>query len=99
MIKIYVMSSCPDCSYVEEQVKEDGRYEVIDIGSHVRNLKEFLMLRDCNEVFDEAKKAGAIGIPCFVNEDGTVTLNPEDVGLRSCPVEDGMACNIDGTGC
>lgn len=42
MIKIYGMQTCPDCTYVEEQVKGNSRYEIIDIGQHVRNLKEFL---------------------------------------------------------
>ena len=78
MIKIYGMHTCPDCTYVEEQIKGDSNYEVIDIGQHVRNLKEFLKLRDHHPVFDEAKKSGAAGIPCFVLEDGTVTLTPED---------------------
>lgn len=40
------MDTCPDCTYVEEQIKDDSRYEIIDIGRHVRNLKEFLKLRD-----------------------------------------------------
>lgn len=57
MIKIYGMQTCPDCTYVEEQVKGNSRYEIIDIGQHVRNLKEFLKLRDHNPVFDAAKKA------------------------------------------
>lgn len=77
MIKIYGMQTCPDCTYVEEQVKGNSRYEIIDIGQHVRNLKEFLKLRDHNPVFDAAKKIGAAGIPCFVLEDGTVTLTPK----------------------
>ncbi len=34
MIKIYGMETCPDCKYVEEQVKNDCRYEIIDIGKH-----------------------------------------------------------------
>ena len=28
MIKIYGMKSCPDCTFVDEQVKGNGRYEV-----------------------------------------------------------------------
>lgn len=99
MIKIYAMDTCPDCTYVEEQVKGDNRYEVIDIGRHVRNLKEFLKLRDNSPVFDEAKRYGAAGIPCFVLEDGTITLTPEDAGLKSRPIADGSACNLDGSGC
>lgn len=46
MIKIYGMETCPDCTYVEEQVKDNNQYEVIDIGQHVRDLKAFLRLRD-----------------------------------------------------
>ncbi len=99
MIKIYGMNTCPDCTYVEEQIKGDSNYEVIDIGQHVRNLKEFLKLRDHHPVFDEAKKSGAAGIPCFVLEDGTVTLTPEDAGLHSRPACEGATCNIDGSGC
>ena len=45
-------------------------------------MKEFLRLRDTSPVFDEAKKNGSIGIPCFVLEDGTVTLDPKDAGLH-----------------
>lgn len=99
MIKIYGMDTCPDCTYVEGQVKGNKRYEVIDIGRHVGDLKAFLKLRDSVPAFDEAKRIGAVGIPCFVLEDGTVTLNPEDAGLHSRPVSEGLACSIDGSGC
>ena len=51
MIKIYSMNTCPDCIYVEEQIQGDDRYEIIDIGSHVKYLKEFLRIRDNSPVF------------------------------------------------
>lgn len=98
MIKIYGMKSCPDCVAVDKQVEGDSRYQVIDIGEHVRLLKEFLRLRDTNPAFDEAKKKGYAGIPCFVLEDGTVTLNPEEAGLKSGRPEP-TSCRIDGSGC
>ncbi len=98
MIKIYGMKSCPDCVAVDRQVEGDSRYKVIDIGAHVSLLKEFLSLRDNSPVFDEAKQKGYAGIPCFVLEDGTVTLNPEDAGLQS-DIAEGSSCNIDGTSC
>lgn len=98
MIKIYGMKSCPDCVAVDKQVEGDSRYQVIDIGEHVRLLKEYLRLRDNNPVFDEAKKKGYAGIPCFVLEDGTVTLNPEEAGLKSGRPEP-TSCRIDGSGC
>ena len=62
------METCPDCTYVEEQV-------------------------------NEAKQCGAAGIPCFVLEDGTVTLTPEEAGLQPRPISEGATCNLDGSGC
>lgn len=99
MIKIYGMSSCSDCSFVKQQVLGDEKYQLIDIGENVRNLKEFLKLRDNNPIFDEAKRSGSVGIPCFVLEDGTVTLTPEHAGIESKPVSEGISCSIDGKGC
>lgn len=99
MIKIYGMETCPDCTYVEEQVKGNDKYEIIDIGRNVKDLKAFLKLRDNSPIFDEAKRNGAAGIPCFVLEDGTITLRPEDAGLNSRPINEGAVCNIDGSGC
>lgn len=99
MIKIYVMNTCPDCKDIKEQVKGNDKYEVIDIGEHVRNLKEFLRLRDKNSAFDVMKRVGSVGIPCFVLEDGTVTFKPEKAGLHKPVNEEGPSCNLDGTGC
>ena len=73
-------------------------FNILNKTSCNRQIKAFLKLRDHNPVFDEAKKAGAAGIPCFVLEDGSVTLIPEEAGLQSRPIE-GTACNIDGSGC
>ena len=83
MIKIYGMKSCPDCACLEAQIEGNPEFEMIDIGEHVLHLKEFLRIRDREPVFDDAKENGYAGIPCFVREDGSVTLVPEEVGLRS----------------
>lgn len=99
MIKMYVMHTCPDCEYVEKQVENNPEFEVIDIGKHAKNLKEFVRLRDANPAFDEAKAVGDIGIPCYVLEDGTVTLYSKDVGLEPNPGAEGSSCSIDGRGC
>jgi len=97
MIKMYVMKTCPYCEYVERQVKGNGKFKIIDIGEHVRNLKEFLDLRDHHPAFAEAKRIGDVGIPCYVLEDGSVTLSSSDVGLE--PMPEGTACSLDGSGC
>lgn len=99
MIKMFVMHTCPDCEYVERQVEGNPDFEVIDIGKHVRNLKRFLDLRDSNPAFDEAKKTGDVGIPCYVLEDGSITLMSRDVGLEPRPDDMGTSCRIDGSGC
>ncbi len=96
MIKMYVMKTCPHCEYVEKQVVGDDRFQVIDIGEHVRNLKQFITLRESNPAFDEAKRVGDLGIPCYVREDGSVTLESVDVGLQ--PMPDGPAFSLDNPG-
>lgn len=92
------MKTCPDCQWVHGQIQGDDRFQMIDIGEHVVLMKEFLRLRDTHAEFDEAKKLGMAGIPCFLLEDGTVTLKPEDVGLREYDPE-APSCSLDGKGC
>ncbi len=103
MIKIYVMSTCPDCTEVKRAAAGDARFRLVDIGEHVRNLKEFLRLRDVHPKFEVARRRGLVGIPSFVKEDGTVTFKPEEVGLQLRPEAEepapGIACNLDGSGC
>ncbi len=101
MIKIYVMSTCPDCKDVKRVAANDKRFQLIDIGEHVRNLKEFMHLRDTHPKFKVARERGLVGIPSFLLEDGTVTFHPEEVGLLIEPEElpTGAVCNLDGNGC
>lgn len=88
MIKIYGMDTCPDCIYLFEQIRgREEEFQFIDLGEHVRLLKEFLRLRDNHSVFAACKKNGYAGIPCFVREDQTVTLCPQEVGLKPKPEE------------
>ena len=95
MIKVYGMKACPYCEYVKPQLDERFRY--LDIGESVVYLKQFVDLRENNKAFDEAKNEDDLGIPCFVLEDGTITLNPHDVGLKS--LSDTLknnACSVNG---
>lgn len=96
MITIYSMPTCPDCISVEAQVQGNPEYQIVNIGEHVRNLKAFMRLRDGSPIFDEARRQGSIGIPCFVLADGTVTLSPEQAGLSS---DQASSCSLDGKGC
>lgn len=86
MTKIYGMSTCPDCSYLFDQIKgREDEFRYIEIGEHIIKMKEFMHLRDNNEIFKEVVETGGVGVPCFLFEDGKVSLNPEDAGLEANP--------------
>lgn len=97
MIKIYGMPSCPDCAYIHNQIiGKENRYEFIDIGSNIIKLKEFLKLRDNSPIFEKAKANGQIGIPCFLFEDGTISLDAKEAGLISQTESNKtISCSID----
>lgn len=76
MLKVYGMMICPDCASCREEFDKAGiAYEFLDFAEATKNLKEFLKLRDASPLFQEAKEAGNIGIPCIVREDGSFTLD------------------------
>lgn len=108
MIRVYVMQTCPDCTSAKQLLKDDPRFQLIDIGEQARNLKQFLSLRDNNPAFDRVRQRGTIGIPCFVFEDGNIAFSLEKVmqivkdmpqALPDDQPEDGASCSIDGKGC
>ena len=72
---VYGSMLCPDCVRIREDFERDGIfYEYIDIGENLLYLKEFLALRDVEPIFVPVEEAGTIGIPCILNEDGSVSL-------------------------
>ena len=79
---MYLKKTCPYCAHVMKQVIGNPHFKVIDIGEDVHDMKEFLKLRDNNPAFDEEKATGDVCIPCYVREDGSVTLSSKDVGLE-----------------
>ena len=104
MLKIYTSPMCPDCR--ECKVNFDHHaiaYEAVDINESLRNLKEFLALRDHSAVFDICREKGSIGIPALLSEDGSVTLDWEGYltqrGLDVVYKENGPACSLDGKNC
>ena len=78
MLKIYGSMLCPDCVQCREDLDRAGvAYEYLDFGDSLKNLKEFLVIRDGAKLFDDARKSGSIGIPCIVEADGTLSLDWE----------------------
>lgn len=80
MLKIYGSMLCKDCIACREALDRAGiAYDFLDFTSELSYLKEFLKIRDSNDLFLQAKQEGQIGIPCILHEDGTITLNWESV--------------------
>lgn len=71
---------CKDCvSAMAVIERERLPIEFHDMETSLEYVKEFLKIREGNpELFEECRKVNGIGIPVFVLEDGTVTLNPEE---------------------
>jgi len=105
MLKVYGSELCPDCVACKAAFDENNvAYDFINITTSMRNLKEFLKLRDNDPVFDDARCSGYVGIPALLSDDGTLTLDWEaylhEAGLsKSDSIKTGAACRIDGTGC
>jgi glutaredoxin-related protein len=79
-VKMYGTTLCSDTLaainlFEERNVSVDFR----NISEDLTFLKEFLSLRDNSPVFEEIRKNGGIGIPCFVFADGHISLDPRDV--------------------
>lgn len=68
---LYYSSLCPDTIPFKKAMSELGiGAREVNITESMRNLKEFLFIRDTEEVFMPRKEKGMIGIPCLVTEDG-----------------------------
>ena len=76
MLKIYGSMLCPDCVQCRADLDKAGvPYAYFDFADNLKHLKEFLALRDREDLFDEVKQKGSIGIPCIVDEQENVTLD------------------------
>lgn len=82
---LYFSSLCPDTKpFVEELQKRGVSYREVDITASMQNLKEFLRLRDEKPQFEERKRWGFVGVPCFVTKDGQYIFEMGDLTGMSC---------------
>lgn len=87
-IIMYGAPICGDCVIAKERLleKKDVTLDYRNIIESTTVLKEFLSYRDKESIFDDVKANGKIGIPFFILEDGTKTLQINsyvDVDLTS----------------
>ena len=80
-MKVTVIGShlCPDTLYALNRLVEAKADIDFNLSASLSDLKAYLALRESSPVFDGPKARGSLGIPCFVLEDGTVTLELEKV--------------------
>lgn len=80
-MKIYGSDICIDCRILKAVLKARGiEADFIDITENTGNLREFLGIRDHDSHFEKVRnwEGGAIGIPCFVSDEGSVTLDVDE---------------------
>ncbi|MBQ4153342.1 MAG: hypothetical protein IJD11_03205 [Oscillospiraceae bacterium] len=80
MLTIYGTMLCPDCVEAVKVLDEKKiPYDYKNISESLLELKAFLKILATDPAFIPVKEGGYIGVPCFVREDGSVTLSLEEV--------------------
>ena len=65
-------------------LKEKGiQYLYMEFSDNIGYLKRFLTLRDTNPIFDEVKENHWVGVPCFQFQDGSLSLDIDEVVKRA----------------
>ena len=83
-VVMYGTKACPDCVEAEEILKEKGiQYLYMEFSDNIGYLKRFLTLRDTNPIFDEVKENHWVGVPCFQFQDGSLSLDIDEVVKRA----------------
>lgn len=76
MIIVIGSNLCSDTMGAVTKLKEEGmEFEFHDISASLDNLKEYLEIREKSPLYVPVKAEGRIGIPCFITEDGTETMD------------------------
>ena len=83
-MKVYGSPLCPDCVNADAILEAHGihreDYEYVDVTAAITNLREFIYFREANPAaFDPIRPNRAVGIPCFILDDGTITFDVNDV--------------------
>lgn len=81
-MKVTVIGShlCPDTLAALNQLTAAGvAVDFKDILSCHADLKAYLKLRETHEIYAEIRGTERLGVPCMICEDGTVTMDLNEV--------------------
>ena len=81
-MKVTVIGShlCPDTLYALNRLAGAGaEVEFKDILSCHAALQDYLELRESSPLYEGIRGTRRLGVPCFVKEDGTATLELNDI--------------------
>lgn len=81
-MKVTVIGShlCPDTLYALCKLTENhADMDFKNLSSSLTDLKLYLSVREQNEMYAPVRQAGGIGIPFFELEDGTKTMDLNEV--------------------
>ena len=84
-MKVIVIGShlCPDTLYALCRLREkNAEIDFKDLSASLPDLKAYLAVRETEPQYEAVRAGGGIGIPFFVLEDGTKTLDLEEVLSR-----------------
>lgn len=81
-MKVTVIGShlCPDTLYALNRLSAAGaEVDFQDILSCHAALRTYLNLRDTNDLYAEIRGTQRLGVPCFQREDGSLTLDLNEI--------------------
>lgn len=81
-MKITVVGShlCPDTLYALHQLSAaNAEISFVDILASHETLQTYLHIRETSDLYSEIRGTQRLGVPCFIREDGTMTLDLNDI--------------------
>ncbi|WP_395547806.1 MULTISPECIES: glutaredoxin [unclassified Lacrimispora] len=81
-MKITIIGShfCPDTLYaLNKLIDKKASVDFKNLSADLKDLKAYLAARESEPAYEAVKRNGGIGIPFFILEDGTKTLDLDEV--------------------
>lgn len=82
---LYFSDKCPDTTvFVEELDRQGYEYDSVNITESMKNLKQFLKLRDSRPQFEDRKLWNMVGVPVLHLKNNNFIFELNDLKGVSC---------------